>query len=104
MPLYCIHGLDHDGHQNMREANYAAHRSYLETAAERGVTLHASGPLMSADGTQMIGSLFIVEAADEAAVASFNAADPFAMAGLWETVSINRFVLRRGQVGIATQA
>jgi uncharacterized protein YciI len=50
MPLFCIHGLDREGHLCVREANYAAHRAYLETAAAQGITLHASGPLASEDG------------------------------------------------------
>jgi uncharacterized protein len=101
MPLFCIHGLDREGHLCVREANYAAHRAYLETAAAQGITLHASGPLASEDGARMIGSLFLVEAASLATVTTFNAADPFAKAGLWASVSINRFNLRRGQVGTA---
>jgi uncharacterized protein YciI len=49
----------------------------------------------------MTGSLFLVEADSLATVTTFNAADPFAKAGLWASVSINRFNLRRGQVGTA---
>ncbi|MGL4438277.1 MAG: YciI family protein [Bosea sp. (in: a-proteobacteria)] len=104
MPLYCVHGLDHVDRQSVREANYSAHRSYLETAAEAGITLHASGPLTTEDGGRMIGSLFILEAADHAAVVAFNADDPFARAGLWAHVSINRFNLRIGRVGTSPDA
>jgi uncharacterized protein len=100
MPLYCIHALDGPDCNDLRDQHYAAHRAYLETAATRGVTIHASGPLVTEDGERMIGSLIIVEAASEPVVAAFNANDPFAKAGLWASVAIQRFNLRRGKVGV----
>jgi uncharacterized protein len=99
MALYCIHALDHAGAEVLRQQNYAAHRAHLETAAERGVTIHASGPLMSETADRMIGSLFILEAASEAVVTAFNADDPFARAGVWSVIHIDRFNLKRGTVG-----
>jgi uncharacterized protein len=99
MALYCIHALDHAGAEGLRQQTYAAHRAYLETAAERGVTIHASGPLMSEAADKMIGSLFILEAASEALVTAFSADDPFTRAGVWSVTHIHRFNLRRGAVG-----
>ncbi len=55
-----------------------------------------SGPLMSDDGEAMIGSLFLVEAPDRAHVEGFNRADPFHAAGIWEQVTITRFLRRQG--------
>lgn len=101
MPLFCIHGLDKPDAEALRQGHYAAHRAFLETAAAWGVTIAASGPLMSDDSERMLGSLFIVEADSAATVASFNAADPFARAELWQSISIRRFTLRRGSVGLA---
>ncbi|PDT03244.1 hypothetical protein CO666_16890 [Rhizobium chutanense] len=102
MPLYCIHGLDRPGAGALRAEHYATHRAFLETSADYGVTIHASGPLMSDGDEQMIGSLFIVEAKNEADVRAFNAADPFARANLWISLSVSRFHLRRGSVGDIT--
>jgi uncharacterized protein len=99
MPLFCIHAFDRPGADAIRAGNYAAHRAYLATAPAMGVTIHASGPLETDDGTRAIGSLLVVEAADEATARAFNAADPFALASLWAEVSIRRFDLRRGSVG-----
>jgi uncharacterized protein len=96
MPLFVIHALDHPDRMQARLDNYPAHRAYLAAAAERGIRIAASGPLMTEDGTTMIGSLFAVEAADIAAVRAFNAGDPFATAELWSTVQIHRFDVRRG--------
>jgi uncharacterized protein YciI len=39
----------------------------------------------------MIGSFFMVEATDKAEVIAFNANDPFAKVGLWQSVSIHPF-------------
>jgi uncharacterized protein len=99
MPLYVIHALDRPGHLQTRLDNYPAHRAYLGGSDALGVSIKASGPLVSEDGAAMIGSLFLVEAADEAVVRAFNAGDPFAQAGLWNGVSIQRFDLKRGAVG-----
>jgi uncharacterized protein len=100
MPLYVIHALDHAGKLPVRLENYLAHRIYLGGAEAMGIRIHASGPLVSEDGATMIGSLFVIEATDEAAARAFNAGDPFAAAGLWQQVNIQRFDLKRGAVGV----
>lgn len=41
-------------------------------------------------------SLFLIEAPDRAAVEAFNRADPFAIAGIWEKVTITGFLRRQG--------
>jgi uncharacterized protein len=101
MPLFCIHALDHAGREAARAAAYPAHRAYLAAAAGSGVTIQASGPLVGDDGGAAIGSLLIVDCADAAAAQAFNAGDPFAAAGVWREVRIQRFDLRRGTVGTA---
>jgi uncharacterized protein len=94
--LFAVHALDTaDGLQN-RLAHHAAHRAFLPTAADYGVTLVISGPLVADDGETMIGSLMLIEAADRAAVERFNRADPFAKAGVWAQVTITRFLRRQG--------
>ena len=42
----------------------------------------------------MIGSCFVLEADNLAAVEAFNSNDPFAKVGLWKTVSIRPFSKR----------
>ena len=42
----------------------------------------------------MIGSMFIFEADTIDDVVAFNREDPFAKAGVWETVSIRPFLMR----------
>lgn len=85
---YVIHCLDHAGAVEKRLEHYEAHRVYL--AAAKIKTL-ISGPLLADDETTMIGSCFIVEATNLDEVKAFNSQDPFAKAGIWQTVSIRAF-------------
>jgi hypothetical protein len=55
-----------------------------------------SGPLVEDDGERMIGSLFVVDAANRAEVDSYLAADPFMLNGVWERVEVRAFIKRNG--------
>jgi uncharacterized protein len=94
--LFAIHALDRPNDLKRRLDNYDAHKAFLPHAAEFGVKLVMSGPLVADDGSTMIGSLMVVEAPDRAAVERFNGSDPFAKAGVWEKVTINGFIKRQG--------
>jgi len=96
MPLFALHALDRPGALPARLEHYAAHRAFVETAPQAGLTVVLSGPLQSDDGEMMTGSLFIIEAPDRAAVEAFAQADPFSRAGIWESVTITRFHRRKG--------
>lgn len=86
-----VHCLDWENALPLRLANYEAHKAYL--AASRVHTV-ISGPLLAADGETMIGSLFVLEADTLDEVTAFNAADPFARAGVWADVKIHPFNMR----------
>lgn len=94
--LFVIHALDKLGALPARLAHYDAHKAFLSDTAARGVRIVMSGPLVAEDGATMIGSLFVVEAADLATVERFNAADPFHAAGIWDRVTITGFIKRQG--------
>jgi len=94
--LFAIHALDHAGALPTRLANYDAHKAFLADTSSFGVRIVMSGPLLSDDGSTMIGSLFLVEAANRVAVETFNRADPFHVAGVWQTVTITGFLRRQG--------
>lgn len=85
---YVIHCLDHPGSVEKRLAHYEEHKAYLAKASMKTVI---SGPLLAEDEQTMVGSCFVVEADSLAEVEAFNRNDPFAKAGLWETVSIRAF-------------
>jgi uncharacterized protein YciI len=94
--LFSIHALDHAGALPTRLANYDAHKAFLSDTSRYGVKIVMSGPLVADDGQTMIGSLFLVEAPSRAEVEAFNRADPFAKAGIWETISVTGFLRRQG--------
>jgi uncharacterized protein len=94
--LFAIHALDRAGALPRRLAAYDAHKAFLADTTAFAVRIVMSGPLVADDGATMIGSLFLVEAEDRAAVEAFNAADPFAAAGIWERVTITGFLRRQG--------
>jgi len=94
--LFAIHAVDREGALPTRLANYEAHKAFLVDTTRYGVAIVLSGPLVSDDGSTMIGSLFVIEAVDRVAAERFNAADPFRKADIWERVTITGFLRRQG--------
>jgi uncharacterized protein YciI len=80
--FYC---LDKPGQFELRKANRAAHLDYVAGFQDR---LLVGGPFKSDDGDTMVGSLLIMDfdSLDEAR--EFAAGDPYAKAGLFESVDI----------------
>jgi uncharacterized protein YciI len=83
--LYCV---DKANHAQVRAENRPAHLDYLRANLDH---LVLAGPLLGDDGTTVLGSLLVIEAADRAAAEAFAAGDPYAKAGLFERVSIRAF-------------
>ncbi len=81
--LYALICTDRPGGLALREEVRAAHLAYIEAT---GSVAHA-GPFLDAAGA-MSGSLVVVEAATREAAEAWAAADPYARAGLFETVEI----------------
>lgn len=83
--FYC---KDKPGHEQTRIANRMAHLDYLEAHKAQ---LFCAGPLLSddADSTHMIGSLLVLDLPDRPAADAFAAGDPYAKAGLFESVVIH---------------
>ena len=96
MPLFAVHALDKPGALPMRLEHYAAHRAFVESDHLLGVRVILSGPLQTADGDNMIGSLFLIEAESQEQVEAFARTDPFMLAGVWGQVSVTRFLRRKG--------
>jgi len=94
--LFVLHALDRPGALPKRLSNYDAHKAFLSDTTAHGVRIVMSGPLIADDGETMIGSLFLIEAPDRAAVERFNAADPFFAADIWDKVTISGFIRRQG--------
>ena len=83
--VYC---LDKPDHGAVRQANRQAHLDY---AAGYGNQIVAGGPLQSDDGEAMVGSMLIIDVADRTAAEAFCAGDPYAKAGLFQSVEVRRW-------------
>lgn len=89
--LFVVHALDRP-ETGLREAHYAAHRAYLDAAADIVI---AGGPPLDDAGDRVLGSLLIIDCQDRAAADQFMAAEPFNGAGLFAEVQISRWARRR---------
>ncbi len=83
--LFALICLDKPNSTALRAEVRGTHLAYVE--AQRGA-VKVAGPFLSDDGQAMIGSLIILEAADMAAARVFAANDPYALAGLFQSVEI----------------
>lgn len=87
MPFFAFMGIDRAGTEALRQQNREAHRQHLrETHAD--CRLVSGGPLLTDAEGPMCGSLLIFEAGSLAAVERVLAADPYAVAGLFERTEL----------------
>ncbi len=75
-----------------RQRLLAAHLAHVEAVMDR---LLVAGPLTGADG-RAVGSLLILDVADEASARARMVEDPYSSAAIWERVEIRPF---RGVAG-----
>jgi uncharacterized protein YciI len=94
--LFALVCTDKPRSLELRLAVRETHLTYLATYAEK---LKLAGPLLDPDG-RSCGSLLLVDVEDYAAAAGFAESDPYAKAGLFESVIIRPFrtVFRDGEL------
>lgn len=80
--LIALIARDKDGALQTRKDNRDAHLAYIDAT---GVVVQA-GPLLM--GGEMAGSLVILDVADMAAAEAWAESDPYAKAGLFESVEL----------------
>jgi uncharacterized protein YciI len=80
---------DKPGHLQTRLDNRPPHVEYLTKLNAEG-TLKFAGPFLDGDG-KPCGSMVAVEAADMAAAKEIAANDPYAKAGLFESVTVQQW-------------
>ncbi|MGK0266858.1 MAG: hypothetical protein ACI82N_001111 [Maricaulis sp.] len=80
--LFMVHTHDKPGALDIRLANRPAHLDWLTAA---GKAIKAAGPWLGADD-KPAGSLLIVEMESRAALDAWLAQDPYAIAGLFQSV------------------
>lgn len=79
-----LRAIDKAGALQTRLDNRADHVAYLKSTG----VVEMAGPLLD-DAGDMCGSLIILDVADMAAAEEFAAADPYAKAGLFESVTLD---------------
>ena len=92
MTTFVMTCTDHPGNLPRRMGARDAHLAYVRENLAR---LKLAGTLLDANG-DMAGSLFIMEADSIDEVKAFNAADPYTLAGVFETVDIRALKITVG--------
>ena len=83
--LFAVTCLDKPNHVDLRLSTRAEHLAFLEKHA---ASVKLGGPFLDAAGEKPIGSLLILDCADEAAARALLANDPYARAGLFANVEL----------------
>jgi len=92
---FVIHAIDKPGIIETRAKHFRAHRRHLDDSAKHGVDIFTAGSLVAEDGETPVGSLFVVEAADRAAVDAFTLSDPYHLNGVWDRVDVHFYRKKR---------
>ena len=96
MATFVLTCLDYPNNLQRRMGARDAHLAYVAANKDR---LKLAGPLLD-DAGEMAGSMFILDVASKAEVEAFNKADPYTLAGVFETVAIKAI---RITVGVLAQ-
>lgn len=92
--LFVMHCLDKPGMMEKRMQVMQAHRDYLDNS---DVNVVMSGPLVADDDEgKIIGSLYVLEAENRAALEAIQRDDPLVQADIWESVNVQAFIKRVG--------
>lgn len=82
--LFC---LDKENTLDLRLATREAHLAYI---AETRDIIHLGGPLLD-DAGDMCGSMVVLNVADKSAAETWAANDPYAKAGLFQSVTMKQW-------------
>ncbi len=85
---FAIVCLDKPDHGHLHAENRPAHIDYLNANLEH---MLLAGPFLSEDGERPVGSLLIMEFDDQGQARAFAEGNPYARAGLFESVTIRPF-------------
>jgi uncharacterized protein YciI len=83
--LFALVCTDKPGAAELRSSNRPKHLAFLERHADQ---LVYAGPLIGEDGQTPAGSLIILDAPDQRAAECFAEQDPYAEAGVFQSVTI----------------
>jgi len=94
--LFVVHALDKKDILPTRARHYRDHRIHLDRAEAHAVDVVTAGTLVADDGETPVGSIFVIDAADRAAVDAFTCSDPYHVNGVWYRVTVHRYNKKRG--------
>lgn len=83
--LYAIYAKDKPDAVDLRMSTRATHLEFIDQSGDK---VKVAGPILAEDEQTSIGSLIILEAESASAAAEWAALDPYARAGLFESVVI----------------
>lgn len=86
--LFAIHAFDKPDAGDLRDRLRPAHLDHIGMIAD---AILLAGPLLSDDGSMMVGSLIVADFADRAALDAWLAEEPFVRGGLYDDIRIRRF-------------
>lgn len=84
VPVFAIHCIDKPMQRDLRTATRAEHLDYIRAQLDRVVV---AGPLLDDEGLP-IGSMLLMDFPDRRAAVAFAADDPYARAGLFQSVAV----------------
>lgn len=90
--LWTISCVDKPNTVAIRDKHLEPHRAYLKS--QKGILVLA-GATQNDDGTEAIGSLFVVNVNSRAEAKKFSDGDPFTQNGVFAGITITR--MRKGQ-------
>ncbi len=88
MPLFILNARDKADALPTRMANRPAHLAWAGGFADK---IRMGGPVFADDGETFAGSVFVVEMESLQAMRDWAAEDPYAKAGLFDSVEIRPF-------------
>ncbi|MBC6440489.1 MAG: YciI family protein [Rhodospirillales bacterium] len=83
--LFVIHAIDRESDGSPRANNREAHLGFL---AKAGNAVKLAGPLLSDDGSRMVGSLLVIEAGSLSEARAWAENDPYRKANVFQSVDI----------------
>ncbi|MEO1476262.1 MAG: YciI family protein [Pseudomonadota bacterium] len=88
MATFIINARDKAGALDLRMANRPAHLDWARASVDH---ILMAGPVFADDGETFAGSVFVADMENLEAVQNWAKEDPYAQAGLFETVEIRPF-------------
>jgi uncharacterized protein YciI len=94
--LFVVHAIDKKDILPTRAKFYRDHRIHLDKANDHAVDVVTAGTLVDDDGETPVGSIFVIDAKDRAAVDAFVRSDPYHVNGVWGRLEIHGYNKKRG--------